>query len=85
LAEVYHAGIPFGYIARPHFRESEVLAAYVDRQMSGLPIAASQFESGELWSLLPKLLTLPRLNHPEPNGADQAAWFVAKLRSSSAG
>jgi hypothetical protein len=26
VAEVYHAGVPFGYIARPRFRESQVLA-----------------------------------------------------------
>ena len=30
LAEVYQAGVPFGYVKRPHFRESEVLGAYME-------------------------------------------------------
>ncbi len=76
LAEVYHAGIPFGYIPRPGFRESEMLAAYVDRHMSGLAITAAQFESGEWVSLLTDLLALPRIERHEPNGADQAAEFI---------
>ena len=79
LAEVYHAGCPFGYIARPHFRESEVLAAYIENNMSGVSITTTQFENGEWLSRLPNLLALPRLHHGEANGADQAAQFIAKL------
>jgi hypothetical protein len=79
LAEVYHAGIPFGYIPRPGFRESEVLAAYVDRHMSSLAVSARQFESGEWLSLLPDLATLPRVERRETNGADQAAQFIMDL------
>jgi hypothetical protein len=76
LAEVYHAGIPFGYIPRPGFRESEMLAAYVNRHMNGLAITAAQFESDEWVSLLTALLALPRVERHEPNGADQAAEFI---------
>jgi hypothetical protein len=80
LAEVHHAGIPFGYIARPHFRESEVLAAYIENNISGVAITATQFENGEWLSLLPDLLVLPHLHHDgEANGADQVAQFIAKL------
>jgi uncharacterized protein (TIGR00661 family) len=78
LAEVYHAGIPFGYIPRPGFRESEMLAAYVDRRMSGLAITVPQFESGDWVSLLPDLLALPRAERHEPNGAVQAAQFITR-------
>jgi hypothetical protein len=79
LAEVYHTGLPFGYIPRPGFRESEVLAHYVDQQMSGLAITAAQFESGAWLSQLTELLALPRIERAEPNGADEAAYFIAGL------
>jgi UDP:flavonoid glycosyltransferase YjiC (YdhE family) len=79
LAEVYHAGIPFGYIPRPGFRESEILADYVDRRMSSLAIGASQFVSGEWLWLLPELLARPRMSRRESNGADQAAQFLSHL------
>ncbi len=79
LAEVYHAGLPFGYIPRPGFRESEVMKTFVDQQMPSQPITPAQFESGECLSLVPQLLDLPRLNHQTPNGADQAAQFIVNL------
>jgi UDP-N-acetylglucosamine:LPS N-acetylglucosamine transferase len=80
LAEVYHAGIPFGYIARPDFRESDVLARYVQQHMSGLAITATQFANGEWVSLLPDLLALARLERCVSNGAEQAAQFMINLR-----
>jgi hypothetical protein len=79
LAEVYHAGIPFGYIPRPGFRESEVLAQFVDQHMSSLAITAAQFESGAWLSRLVELLALPRIEPAKPNGADEAAYFIARL------
>jgi UDP:flavonoid glycosyltransferase YjiC (YdhE family) len=79
LAEVYHAGIPFGYIPRPGFRESEVMSRYVDRYMSGVEITAAQFENGAWLAVLPELLALPRLNHTTTNGAEQAAQFIGNL------
>jgi hypothetical protein len=79
LAEVYQAGVPFGYIPRRHFRESEVLAAYIENKMSGMVITGAQFESGEWLARLPHLLALPRRYHHHPNGADQAASFIANL------
>ena len=35
LAEVYAAGVPYGFVPRPRFRESDVLSAFVQEQMSG--------------------------------------------------
>lgn len=79
LAEVYYAGVPYGYIARPNFRESQVLAAYIQEEMSGLPINETDFGSGEWISSLRKLLTLPRIPRQDANGADQVARFVLEL------
>lgn len=80
LAEVYHAGIPFGYIPRPDFRESGVLTQYVEQHMRGLAITATQFARGEWVSLLPDLLALPRLERCAANGAEQVAQFMINLR-----
>jgi hypothetical protein len=79
LAEIYYAGVPFGYIPRLHFRESEVLAAYIENELSGIAITGAQFENGEWLARLPDLLALPRRHHHRINGADQAASFIGNL------
>jgi len=79
LAEAYWAGVPFGFIERRRFRESPVLAAYVEAQMSGLAISEAQFRSGEWLSRLPDLLAKPRVRRPGANGAGQIARFIQNL------
>jgi hypothetical protein len=79
LAEVFHAGVPFGYISRPAFRESAVLAAYIDRQMPSMAIPPEQFHTGDWLSRLPELLALPHARRRVPNGAEQAARFIQRL------
>ncbi|MDM8524441.1 hypothetical protein QUF80_13820 [Desulfococcaceae bacterium HSG8] len=81
IAEVYHAGVPFGYISRPFFRESGVLTSFIEKQMSGLPIEEADFQDGKWVSHLEKLLSLPRLQRNEPNGSEQAAQFIYNLVS----
>ena len=79
VAEVYHAGIPLGYISRARFRESGVMARFVQRHMSGLPIPEVQFYNGDWLRHLPDLLALPRVSQRKPNGAMPAAKFLAHL------
>lgn len=79
LAEVYHAGIPFGYISRDAFKESAVLVDYVVREMRGISIDAARFERGDWVAQLPNLLALPRLRRECPNGAAVIAGFVGEL------
>jgi hypothetical protein len=79
LAEVYHAGLPFGYIPRQEFRESSRLVEYIAQHMPGLAITPAQFDDGSWLSQLPQLLALPRLTRHAPNGADQAARFIHQL------
>jgi hypothetical protein len=83
LAEVYHAGLPFGYVTRQDFRESPLLTAYIERHMHGVAITPAQFEDGSWLSRLPQLLALPRLTRQGPNGADQAARFLCQLLPST--
>jgi hypothetical protein len=80
LAEVYQTGVPFGYIARPHFRESEVLIRYIRENMSGLPIPEEEFLQGDWITIkLPALLEMPRSNRAGGSGASQIAAYVISL------
>jgi len=79
LAEVYQAGIPFGYIPRDHFRESPLLTRFIEREMPGLPLTEAQFQTGQWLGKLPELLALPRIERSSRNGADEIAGFVKGL------
>jgi len=79
LAEVYHAGVPLGYVVRQQFRETPVLASYITAHMSGLAIAESAFHSGAWLSCLPDLLRLPRQPQRESRGAEHIARCVYGL------
>jgi UDP:flavonoid glycosyltransferase YjiC (YdhE family) len=80
LAEVYHAGIPYGYISRPKFRESPVLADFITSRMQGLEIPPEAFQDGSWTDLLPQLLDLPRLHRQEQNGSvTTARWLMTLL------
>jgi hypothetical protein len=77
LAEVYQAGIPFGFIPRENFPESPVLADYIRQRMTGMRIDPARFADGSWVELVPALVTLPASHDPNPtNGADQAADFI---------
>ncbi len=79
VAEAYSAGVPFGYVARPKFRESQVLVAFIEQQMHGLAIAETQFRNGRWLSLVSDLLALPRIQRLGVAGADQVAHFLDEL------
>jgi len=79
LAETYHAGVPFGYIMRPNFRESEILATYIEKKMNGIAIKEVEFQDGRWASHLPHLLAQPRIERSGPNGAEQVAGFLCSL------
>ncbi len=79
LAEVYYAGVPFGYIARAAFRESEVLAAFVRSEMQGVEIQDRSFRDGSWVACIPDLLDLPRVVREGPTGSAAAARFIVDL------
>ncbi len=79
MAEVYYAGVAFGYVKRRGFRESKILADYIDGYMRGLEIREAEFESGDWLSHLTKLLSMPRLQRGVPNGAGNIADFICRL------
>lgn len=79
LAEVYHAGVPFGYISRQDFRESLPLAAFIKEKMSGLEIGQQSFRDGRWIDLLPELFSLPGRKEKYINGAVQCGDFLLSL------
>jgi Glycosyl transferase family 1 len=83
VAEAYHAGVPFGYIPRPRFRESEALAEFARTRMDGIEIDAEKFESSSWLAMLPALLAQPRVERNELNGAVEVAQFIRNLLSSA--
>ena len=81
LAEVYNAGVPFGYIQRSQFRESTVLAEFVASSMNGMNITGEEFYSCEWLNRLDSLIGLGR-RPPEPHGAPEkiAAYLGAVMK-----
>ncbi len=79
LAEVYWAGIPFGHVSRPTFRESAKLADFIRRRMTGAAVGETAFLSGEWAAQLDALLAMHRCQPDGPNGADQIARFLQEM------
>ena len=79
LAEVYQAGVPFGYLSRPNFRESSILAKYIEQTIPSLPFSEADLYNGEWLVKLPKLLALPRAKPGNGKGADMIAEFMVRI------
>lgn len=79
LAEVYHGGIPFGYVARSNFRESESMVEFIQMQMPGIAVGESEFADGYWTSKLHQLLNLAPVQRNIDNGAVQIGRYVKEL------
>jgi len=79
IAEIYHAGVPFGYIPCPNNPESAMLAAFIESRMAGSEISEMEFQDGSWLSQLNGLLDRAHIKRNDPNGADQIAEFVLDL------
>jgi hypothetical protein len=79
IAEVYYAGIPFGYISKPSFRESPILERFVKQHMTGIPIHEEELTDGHWVDHIPDLLDLKSKKPSHANGADQMADFIVDI------
>jgi uncharacterized protein (TIGR00661 family) len=79
IAEVYQAGVPFGYVPRSNFRETSKLVAFIEKEMKGLYIKDEDFQAGNWIGNVSRLLSLPRIKRLNQNGAYQVADFIANL------
>jgi len=69
IAEVYHAGIPFGFISRARSRETVPLANFIKSQIPSVEISEEQYQNETWLSLLPQIFELQPRHHSERNGA----------------
>jgi uncharacterized protein (TIGR00661 family) len=79
VAEIYYAGVPFGFISRGRFPESQSLISFIGDQMHGLPIEEDVFYDGRWLSYLHELLAFPRITRRVTRGSEQVARFVLDL------
>jgi hypothetical protein len=79
VSEVYHAGVPFGYVSRPNFRESGSMAGFIREHISGFEITDQDFSKGNWIWRLPELFSYKRVQRNELNGAIQAARYILNL------
>jgi hypothetical protein len=77
LAEVHHAGVPFGYISRRNYPEMPALVGFTERHVPGLPLTDPNLGEGVAPDFIDRLLAVPRRPPPPVNGADQVAEFIA--------
>lgn len=76
VAEVFHAGIPFGYVPRPRFPESDTLCRFIEENMPCMAIDPERFRSGDWLPDIDRLIDSQRVKRKGPNGADQVADFI---------
>ena len=83
LAEVYRAGVPFGYGIRPDYPEMPALVAFLERHACGLPLSDPDLGESVSPDFIDLLLALPRRTPTEPDGAAAIAERV--LRNAAGG
>lgn len=70
-------GVPYGYICRDNFRESPILAQYIESHMSGIRILEEELVSTGLENKIRALLTLTRISRSHDlNGGFKVAEFI---------
>ena len=79
IAEIYQAGVPFGYVSRSDFRESPILERYIQTHMQGICIDEVKLYDGGWQSHLDDLLSMAPAKTGRTNGADQMADFILNL------
>jgi hypothetical protein len=78
-AEVYRSGVPFGFIGRANFRESQILGEYIQTELKGIEILETEFENGNWVNKIPGLSLKKQKDQHQINGADQIADYVLNL------
>ena len=79
IAEVYHAGVPFGYVPRSNFRETAKLVAFIEKEINGLYVGIEDFQAGKWLRKISQLLDLNRTQRHNSNGSHQVAAMITDL------
>ena len=79
IAEVYHAGVPFGYVPRANFRETAKLVAFIEKKIKGLCVGVEDFQAGKWLRQVSQLLALNQIQRQNSNGSHQVAAMIVDL------
>jgi len=79
IAEVYSAGVPFGFIPRPGFPESLILTRFIQNRMAGRMIQMDAFYAGDWIRGLEEWIGSVEKMHSRPSGAPDAARFLYNM------
>ena len=80
IAEVYQAGVPFGYFSRPECPEMPPLLSFLKEKIQGIHFTDYDYQTNAWLDHLTTLLSMPRIDRSrEPNGADQCADAITQL------
>jgi len=80
IAEVFEAGVPFGYFVREHYPEMAPLVTFLRGQVPGLDFEAAEYVGGQWLDRLPQLLAMERLDRPDViGGATECASLISSL------
>ena len=83
VAEVYSAGLPFGFVPRATFPESPPLEAWVSRHLPHRRIAPEAFAAGGWLDEIEPLLALSGNKPGPPDGGDAVASVVLEIPTPS--
>ena len=78
IAEVYAAGVPFGYVPRKHYPETPGLVDFIEKNIDGVALGIDDFNSGRWIDDLPRLMAMPRRQRCEGNGSSQIAAYIVR-------
>lgn len=73
VAEVYQAGVPFGYLSRNDFPESAVLVDFIESHIPSAVLDRDTFTRGAWGNDLTRILSMPRVKRDSGAGAQQVA------------
>ena len=79
IAEVYSANIPFLYLTRSSFRESQYLVEFIKSRMIGKELGQNFFKSKDWISKTEDLMKTQRKNYLINNGTKKIADFIEKI------
>ena len=79
IAEVNSANIPFGYILRDRFPESQPLDRFIRQKMRGHEIPYPSYADGTWIDYLPSLFEIPGKPERSPNGLEPVVDYLLRF------